>query len=329
MQNLKQNALIFLLSLILVSGCPGMGTEAPSEINETNATPKGPSAQELEEQAKVSALNFVKNSPTYTFDCYGAFISGIIPANCEGCYKVTVGFTCSHPGYGDRSGRILAELVTGHSAEVEVKKGVVENAEVDGVWDMILQEKTGGMGTAMNQEKAELLAVKFVEATPTYKFDGSNAKVNETLAMRCQGCYDVRVNFECSHAGYGNRAGQMVAQVITPHTTQVLIESGEVKSAFTDNIWDVFKQERLDAALARNCTSDADCADGWKCFNSKQCSLLVTGTMHCGEQLGDLKCHKACSSNADCIPPEACHETNLMAGDAIATGKLCRLAPQE
>jgi hypothetical protein len=59
-----------------------------------------------------------------------------IPAsNNEYTFKAK--FDCRHSGYGDRTGKILAQVITPHEAEITVENCQVKSAVMDGKWDMI------------------------------------------------------------------------------------------------------------------------------------------------------------------------------------------------
>jgi hypothetical protein len=51
--------------------------------------------------------------------------------------------------------------------------------------------------------------------------------------------------FDSSHAGYGDRTGLTLAEVITPHQAVVTVEQGEVTDAVLDGEWDMLSQETL------------------------------------------------------------------------------------
>ena len=51
--------------------------------------------------------------------------------------------------------------------------------------------------------------------------------------------------FECSNGGYGDRSGQYVTEVITPHTARIIVVKGKVISAIMDEKWDTMKQTML------------------------------------------------------------------------------------
>lgn len=73
---------------------------------------------------------------------------------------------------------------------------------------------------------------------PTYLFDGSGLTLKKGITLTCPACFSFAFTFESSHGGYGDRTGQIVAQVITNHEIVVQVEQGEVVYAVTDGRFD-------------------------------------------------------------------------------------------
>ncbi len=101
--------------------------------------------------------------------------------------------------------------------------------------------------TPVSEEESLQIAREFVRNSPTFQFDG----IYETLihvstyAARCPYCWNFIFTFESRHAGYGDRTGQMLAQVITPHIAQILVHEGSVESATMDGKWDMINQQSI------------------------------------------------------------------------------------
>lgn len=51
--------------------------------------------------------------------------------------------------------------------------------------------------------------------------------------------------FESRQAGYGDRTGQLLAEVITPHEAEVTVGCGDVKVAVMDGRWDMLSDKFL------------------------------------------------------------------------------------
>jgi hypothetical protein len=94
------------------------------------------------------------------------------------------------------------------------------------------------------EEQSKKIAIEFVENSPTYSYDGSKLEHVETLTVSDESWIFV-FSFESNHAGYGDRTGQVLAQVITPHTAAITVEKGKVVSAVLDDKWNVIEQEMV------------------------------------------------------------------------------------
>jgi hypothetical protein len=67
----------------------------------------------------------------------------------------------------------------------------------------------------------------------------------ETLYPDIENAWTFVIRFESRHAGYGDRTGQMLAQVITTHEAVVTVERGAIESAIMDEKWDMINQKML------------------------------------------------------------------------------------
>jgi len=97
------------------------------------------------------------------------------------------------------------------------------------------------------EENSRQLAEEFVKNSPTFEFDGieDSLELVETLYPDIEDAWSFVFHFNSRHAGYGDRTGQMLAQVITPHEVVITVEKGMVKSAVMDEKWDMLRQETL------------------------------------------------------------------------------------
>ena len=85
------------------------------------------------------------------------------------------------------------------------------------------------------------VAQRFIVTTPTFAFDGDINTLDTEYAGATKSIppqYIIRISFDSSHGGYGDRQGQMLTQAITPHTMEIIVLQGKVISAVTDQIWD-------------------------------------------------------------------------------------------
>lgn len=139
-----ESALVILIpvSLLLGACIAKPGAELPSvRIESSNYTP----IIMTQEKAQKMAEEFLRSCPTIAFD--GIEDSIKLTGSFESCpcspgWSFHFEFDCKHPGYGDRTGQVLSEVITHHVAEIHI--GVGELAKVtfaimDSQWDMINQ----------------------------------------------------------------------------------------------------------------------------------------------------------------------------------------------
>jgi len=94
-------------------------------------------------------------------------------------------------------------------------------------------------------EESRQIAEEAVRNAPTYKFDGFDLKFEGFEALYCPSCWEFIFSFKSRAAGYGDRRGKGLAQVITPHTTRATVENGRVTSVVTDQTFDELTQRFL------------------------------------------------------------------------------------
>ena len=97
------------------------------------------------------------------------------------------------------------------------------------------------------KEDSQQQALEFLSNSPTFKFDGiqGSIKLTDTISLETPGGWTFIYEFESAHAGYGNREGQILAQMITPHTAYITVQQGNIAIAQVDNAWDMLKQRGL------------------------------------------------------------------------------------
>ncbi|MGB9706977.1 MAG: hypothetical protein ACPLXP_02830 [Microgenomates group bacterium] len=94
-------------------------------------------------------------------------------------------------------------------------------------------------------EESRRLAEEAVKNAPTYKFDGFDLKFQGAETLRCPSCWEFTFSFKSRAAGYGERSGQILAQVITPHTIRATVDNGKITSLVTDRTFDELNQKFL------------------------------------------------------------------------------------
>ncbi|MFH2110458.1 MAG: hypothetical protein ABIJ47_04260 [Candidatus Bathyarchaeota archaeon] len=230
-----------LIALMIVGALPAFSLYT-SAVSLSAWSP----GQEFTADGAVStAKTYLKGMPTYAFDGMADTIElvKVEPLRMLNTWEVTIAFTSRHSGYGYRAGQMLAQVLTSHVTRIVVSEGRVIRAVTDEAFDE-MEERMLPTGDT-TAEEAESIALSFLRDSPTFKFDGIEASisVSEVFVMESYPVqYAFMVTFECSHPGYGDRAGQVLAQVITPHEIRIVVSAGEVLSAVIDGEWDELNQ---------------------------------------------------------------------------------------
>ncbi|XUW99763.1 MAG: hypothetical protein TUN42_07675 [Dehalogenimonas sp.] len=99
-----------------------------------------------------------------------------------------------------------------------------------------------------SQEGGQKVALKFVKLEATYRFDGIPETLKVTSTSSVSNGWKYSIEFDSKHAGYGNRTGQVLAEVITHHIAEVIVQAGKVTKAIMDQQWDMISQ-RLDVEI--------------------------------------------------------------------------------
>jgi len=108
--------------------------KVPITVNEAEYTESG---------AVQTAMEFLLNCPTFRFDGIPSSIKVeevVVASCCPWTWNVQLSFNCAHSGYGDRTGKILLQVITPHKIWVVVQKGTVVSAVIDGIWDELNQK---------------------------------------------------------------------------------------------------------------------------------------------------------------------------------------------
>jgi hypothetical protein len=139
--------IIFLLAVLVVSGsaCNPVPTDSP-------------------EGSEQVAWRFVWSESTFRFDGISGTLKVTDTAEVNGGWKFTVEFDSRSAGYGNRSGQVLAQVITHHTSEVTVQAGRVTAAVMDGVWDMVNHQTEGGI--EIGQAPIHEVEVYFMKSNP-------------------------------------------------------------------------------------------------------------------------------------------------------------------
>ena len=201
--------------------------------------------QEMTDQlATEIATQFVKSSPTYMYSGIGETLALVETSQADRPYSwvFVFEFESRHSGYGDTANQVVQLVGTPHRAAITVGQMEVVEATLDGRWDILAQEFIG-----VTEEGARQVADDFVRNSPTFVFDGipETLELVDVKPLEVEGAWTVAVRFDSRQAGYGDRTGQMLAEVITPHEAVVVVRDAAVFSATMDGTWDMLAQKTL------------------------------------------------------------------------------------
>jgi len=101
-------------------------------------------SQYTQSDSEKVARDFVQNEATFRFDGIADTLKLTNTAKlASSSWEFTYQYDCRQPGYGDRTGQILAQVITPHEAKVTVADGRVTKGVLDGKWDMLAQQPVG------------------------------------------------------------------------------------------------------------------------------------------------------------------------------------------
>ncbi|WMW25000.1 hypothetical protein RE474_13100 [Methanolobus sediminis] len=112
----------------------------------------------------------------------------------------------------------------------------------------LIELKQYAMTPSENEVKET--ASQWIMSAPTYSFDGSDLALEDyQVSTENPGEYTLNYTFTSSHGGYGNRSDQMVTQVITEHSIEVVLYNRNVIFATIDDVWDEVNQVMLEKTV--------------------------------------------------------------------------------
>jgi hypothetical protein len=103
-----------------------------------------------------------------------------------------------------------------------------------------------------------------IRNSSTFKYDGIERSIKfVNIIGSAEGDKTAKewkftVTFQTTHPGHGDRAGQILAQVITDHTAIVIINDGKITSAFCDDRWDLLTNKALTSTVSGTVISGGD-----------------------------------------------------------------------
>ena len=132
--------LLLLVSLMAVTSVFMASACSSGEAGQSTG-PEGISQEESQEIAR----QYVINEPTFVFDGMGETLALVSSTTlkCPYCWEFAYQFDCRQSGYGNRTGLMVAQVITQHTARIVVQEGKVTSAVMDGSWDMMGQKRIG------------------------------------------------------------------------------------------------------------------------------------------------------------------------------------------
>jgi hypothetical protein len=170
---------VIIVGTLLTAGCITPGTDG--EVTET--------------ESKELARAFVENSSTYQFDGFDLAYNQTTVLRCPYCWTFVFDFTSRQAGYGDRTGQVLAQVITPHTAEVTVINGTITSAVLDGQRDMLTQTPVSDYENPAEAQAREI-AMNYAMNLDEYRnYSGRDLRVTNVKQARCPGCWQIELEF--------------------------------------------------------------------------------------------------------------------------------------
>ena len=136
---ISMNKLKILLILMVIASVPLLLISCDDD-EDSNSVEN--SLWKVKKESRLAAEDFLRNSPTFTFDGIKESIEQAAEVEAAGPekWRFLFSFYSEHDGYGDRTDEQLDLKETYHEAYITVKDGEVIKAVIDDYWDMIDQE---------------------------------------------------------------------------------------------------------------------------------------------------------------------------------------------
>jgi hypothetical protein len=185
-----------------------------------------------EAESKEIARAFIENSSTYQFDGFDLEYQETYVLRCPYCWMFTFEFTSRHAGYGNRTGQMLAQVVTPHTAIVSFEQGEVTYATLDGTWNMLMHAPLPE-SESPGEAQAREIARNYVTNMDDYKkYNGSNLSVTNVVQARCPGCWHIELVFYLRSEKDPERTDKAIVKLTLDNWTvvDVLYAQGGVPS---------------------------------------------------------------------------------------------------
>ncbi len=98
------------------------------------------------------------------------------------------------------------------------------------------------------REQALSSAKTTMEQDSTFRFDGikESLKLAGEKSLDDGKTWEFTYAFESRYPGFGDRAGKIMAAVITPHKARIVVKGGTITEAVIDEQWDILAQRMID-----------------------------------------------------------------------------------
>ncbi len=176
-------------------------------------------------------------------------VDDVTPTGPEG--KPLVGASCRRFRSDDWVAIMQWAVVAPQYIEYHITLKNVSLDKPGWYWEGSVQATNGVVAekvalTEMSEEASRVAAEVYLKNSPTFVSSGiaDTLKLVETQYTNCPYCWVFVFEFESSQAGYGERTGQMLAQVM-PHRAVITVQELRVASAVMDEKWDMLAQEML------------------------------------------------------------------------------------
>jgi hypothetical protein len=97
--------------------------------------------------------------------------------------------------------------------------------------------------SGFSEDDSRQAAENLILNSKTYSFDGSGLSYKD--ALKGKDSWEFIFEFTSSYPGYGDRTGQSLKEIETPHTAIIRVEKGKVTRAVLDDYWDILSEKPL------------------------------------------------------------------------------------
>lgn len=161
---------------------------------------KSPTPTSTKTPYSSTVEDFIEDSATYKFDGIDGSVKVVkVDGPHDGKWVYTVEYQTRQPGHGDRSGQMLAQVITTHTAEVEVVEGKVASAVCDGDWDMASAAIEVSRGQEFTLPVGQ--AAKVLGADMVIRFDSVTSDSRAPLGAQAIWAGEAKIQLQITHRG--------------------------------------------------------------------------------------------------------------------------------